>query len=151
MPDYEHSLTVEASPETVFAFVSEITNLPKYLPTTHQAEAQPGGRVRVQGEAGGHPYDSDGYFRLDKPNLRMEWGSDGENRYLGWLEIDGAADECEVTVHLTFQPKPEQGERMDAQTGDRHKTISDGLIASLESIKNQVEGTGGKVEPAAAT
>ncbi len=151
MPDYEHSLTIEASPDTVFAFVSEIANLPKYLPTTHQAEAQPGGRVRVQGEAGGHKYDSDGYFRLDKPNFRMEWGSDGENRYLGWLEIDGAADECEVTVHLTFQPKPEQGERMDEQTGDRDKTISDGLIASLESIRNYVEGHGGKVEPAAAS
>ena len=70
---------------------------------------------------------------------------------MGWLEIDGADDECEVTVHLTFQPKPEQGERMDEQTGDRDKTISDGLIASLESIRNQVEGHGGKVEPAAAT
>jgi uncharacterized protein YndB with AHSA1/START domain len=49
MPDYEHSLTIEASPETVFDFVSDIANLPKYLPTTHHAEAQPGGRVRVQG------------------------------------------------------------------------------------------------------
>ena len=80
----------------------------------------------------------------------MEWGSDGENRYAGWLEIDGVDDECEVTVHLNFQPKPEQGERMDAQTGDRDKTIQEGLIAALASIRNAVEGTGGKVEPAAA-
>jgi hypothetical protein len=56
-----------------------------------------------------------------------------------------------VTVHLTFQPKPEQGERMDEQTGNRDKTISEGLIASLESIRNLVEGQGGKVEPAAAS
>jgi len=151
MPDYEHSLAIEASPDAVFDFVSDIANLPKYLPTTHKAEAQPGGRVRVQGEAGGHAYDSDGYFRLDAPNRRMEWGSDGENRYLGWLEIDGAADECEVTVHLTFQPKPEQSERMDEQTGDRDKTIMDGLVAALESIRNYAEGQGGKVEPAAAS
>ena len=151
MPDYEHSLTVEASPDAVFDFVSDVANLPKYLPTTHSAEAQPGGRVRVQGEAGGRAYDSDGYFRVDKPNYRLEWGSDGENRYLGWLEIDGMDDECEVTVHLTFQPKPEQSERMDAQTGDRDQTITDGLVAALESIRNNVEGRGGKVEPAAAT
>ncbi len=151
MPDYEHSLTIQASPDAVFDFVSDVANLPKYLPTTHKAGAQPGGRVRVQGEAGGHAYDSDGYFRVDAPNLRMEWGSDGENRYLGWLEIDGAADECEVTVHLTFQPKPEQSERMDEQTGDRDQTISDGLIAALESIRNYAEGHGGKVESAAAS
>ena len=151
MPDYEHSLTIDASPDTVFAFVSDIQNLPKYLPTTHAAEAQLGERVRVQGEAGGHAYDSDGYFRLDAPNHRMEWGSDGENRYLGWLEIDGVADECEVTVHLTFQPKLEQAERMAEQTGDLDTTISEGLVASLESIKNFVEGRGGKVEPVAAS
>ena len=138
MPDYEHSLTIEASPETVFDFVSDIKNLPKYLPTTHQAEAQPGGRVRVQGEAAGHAYDSDGYFRIDAPNHRLEWGSDGENHYRGWLEIDGAASECEVTVHLMFQSKRE----------GRDKTISEGLISALESIRSQVEGNGGKVETA---
>ena len=69
MPEYEHSLTVQASPDAVFAFVSDVSRLPEYLPTTHHAEAQPGGRVRVQGEAGGHNYDSDGYFRTD----RAEW------------------------------------------------------------------------------
>ena len=136
MPDYEHSLTIEASPETVFKFVSDIKNLPKYLPTTHQAEALPGDRVRVQGEAADHAYDADGYFRVDAPNHRLEWGSDGENRYRGWLEIDGAASECEVTVHLSFQANP----------GDRDKAISEGLISALESIRRQVEGNGGKVE-----
>lgn len=151
MPEYEHSLTVQASPEAVFAFVSDVARLPEYLPTTHHAEALPGGRVRVQGEAGGHKYDSDGYFRTDAPNGRVEWGSDGGNRYDGWLEIDGVEDECEVTVHLNFQPKPEQSERMDAQTGNRDKTIQEGLIAALESIRNKVEGHGGKVEPTAAT
>ena len=55
-----------------------------------------------------------------------------------------------MTVHLTFQPKPEQSERMEEQTGDRDKTITEGLRASLESIKNFVEGHGGKVEPSAA-
>ena len=151
MPDYEHSLTIEASPETVFEFVSDIKNLPKYLPTIHQAEAQPGGRVRVQGEAAGRAYDSEGYFRIDAPNHRLEWGSEGENRYQGWLEIDGVAGECEITVHLTFQPKPNQSSRMDAQTGDRDKTIGDGLISALESIRHLVEGHGGKAEAANET
>lgn len=65
--------------------MSKVENLPKYLPTTHSAEPQDGERVRVQGEAQGHPYDSDGFFRQDKENHRIEWRAD-EGYYSGWLQ-----------------------------------------------------------------
>lgn len=155
MPEYEDSLVVEAAPEAVFDFVSDIRNMPQYLPTTHHAEPQGGGeRVRVQGEASGHPYDSDGWLRVDRTEFRMEWGSDGENLYTGWLEIDEGTDaeSCLVTVHLSFQPKPNQSERMAEQAGgDRDLAIQRGLEAALQSIKNLCEGRGGKVEPPQAT
>ena len=151
MAEYESSLPVNASPDAVFDFVSDIGNLPKYLPTTHHAEAQGSNRVRVQGEANGHKYDSDGRFHADATEHRLEWGSDGETAYNGWLEIEGAGDESLVTVHLSFTPRPDQGARMDEQTGDRDTTIQQGLDASLRSIKNIVEGVGGKIEPPAAT
>ena len=57
MSEYESSLTVDAAPDAVFAYVSDVGNLPEYLPTTRHAEAQSEGRVRVQGEANGHRYD----------------------------------------------------------------------------------------------
>lgn len=151
MAEYEQSLTVAASPDHVFDFVSDIQNLPRYLPTTHHAQAQDGERVRVQGEAGGRPYDSDGYFRVDRTEHRMEWGSDGENAYSGWLEVDGDEESSIVTVHLSFAPRPELARRMDAQTGDRDTTIQEGLEAALQSIRNLCEGRGSKVEPRAAT
>ena len=152
MAEYEHSLTVQASPDAVFDFVSDIGNLPRYLPTTHQAEMQGAGRVRVRGEAGGHTYDSDGYFRVDTSEHRLEWGSDGENNYSGWLEVeDGKDGASDVTVHLSFAPRPDLAQRMDEQTGDHDRTIQQGLEAALLSIQNQVEGRGGKVEPEAAT
>ncbi len=151
MAEYESSLPVSASPDTVFDFVSDIRNLPRYLPTTHHAEAQGPNRVRVQGEAGGHKYDSDGRFRADADERRLEWGSDGETAYEGWLEIEGAGDESLVTVHLSFAPRPDQAARMDEQTGDQDAAIQQGLDAGLRSIKNLVEGVGGKVEPPAAT
>lgn len=151
--DYEHSLTVRAAPDAVFDFVSDVGNLPQYLPTTMSAEPQPGERVRVRGEAGGHEYDSDGYFRADTSSRRLEWGSDGENNYSGWLRVDeadaGAASD--ITVHLSFAPRPELGERLDEQTGDRDRTIQEGMEKALVSIQNIVEGQGGKVEPSAAT
>ncbi|MBC8103193.1 MAG: SRPBCC family protein [Cytophagales bacterium] len=151
MPDYESSLPVNASPEAVFDFISDISNMPQYLPTTHHAEPQGEGRVRVQGEAAGHPYDSDGWIRLDRTEFRMEWGSDGENHYSGWMEVEGDDRQSIVTVGLAFAPKPEQDARFEQQMGDRDATIRDGLNKALESIKNILEGKGGKVEPAAAT
>jgi uncharacterized membrane protein len=154
MAEYEHSLLVEAPADEVFAFVSDVGNLPLYLPTTHHAEAQGEGRVRVRGEAAGQAYDSDGFFRVDRTEHRMEWGSDGENAYRGWLEVEGSAVHgmvSQVTVHLSFTPRTEQAERMDRQDGSRHITIREGLEAALLSIQNHVEGRGAKVEPRAAT
>src|SRR5690349_8011913 len=87
MAEYESSIVVEAAPDAVFQFVSDVRNLPKYLPTTHNAESQGEDRVRVQGKAAGHLYDSDGYFRVSPAAKKMEWGSDGERRYKGCMEI----------------------------------------------------------------
>ena len=151
MPEYEQSLSVAAAPATVFAYVSDVGNLPKYLPTVTHAEAQSDEHVRVQGSAGGHEYDSDGYFRVDETEHRLEWGSDGENQYSGWLKVDGMDDMSEVTVHLSFQPKPGQEARFEEQSGSRDGAILDGLSAALNSIRNEVEGRGGKVESNAAT
>lgn len=158
MSEYEHTQRIEATPDQVFAFVSDVGNLPKYLPTTHSAQSQGSERVRVQGEAQGHRYDADGYFRRDEANGRLEWGSDGEISYSGWLEVkpgpDGDDRSSSVTVHLSFGPNPREavnagGPPPDGAPSDRD--IQDSLEKALVSIQNQVEGKGGKVEPAAAT
>jgi uncharacterized protein YndB with AHSA1/START domain len=151
MSQYEHTATVNSSPEQVFDFVSNIDNLPRYLPTFKNAMSQGHERVRVQGEAGKHQYDSVGYYRVDKTRNRIEWGSDGDNQYHGWLEVkadEGAA--ATVTVHLSFDPRPDIAEKYDQLSGDRHRTIQESLEKALRSIKNQCEGEGGKIEPHAA-
>jgi Oligoketide cyclase/lipid transport protein len=147
MAEYEQTILVKASPDAVFDFISDVRNMPKYLPTTHRAEPQGAGRVRVQGEVRGHAYDSDGWMRLDKTEHRMEWGSDGENKYSGWMEVEGDENGCAVTVHLSFAPRPDQKEQFKEQTGSVAETIQQGLEAALTSIKNQCEGRSVKVEP----
>ena len=147
MAEYEQTIVVKASPDAVFDFIADIRNMPRYLPTTHHAEAQGTGRVRVQGEVRGRTYDSDGWLRLDRTEHRMEWGSDGENQYSGWMEIEGDAAESLLTVHLSFVPKRHQEMQMEQQTGDTDTTIQQGLEAALRSIKAQCEGTGAKIEP----
>lgn len=145
MNDFEHSLTVRAPGQDVFDFVADVRNMPRYLPTTQSAEPQGTDRVRMKGEVKGHAYDADGFLRPDRQNLRMEWGAD-EHHYCGWLQVEPQGDAAQVTVHLTFKDRPGQG-GYAASDAD----IREGLIKSLESIRNLVEGRGGKVEPEAAT
>ena len=67
---------MNATPEQVFDFIADISNLPKHLPTTKAAQGPGPGRVRVRGEANGHAYDGDGYLRPNRDALRLEWGAD---------------------------------------------------------------------------
>lgn len=152
MSTYEHTNTVYSDPKQVFDFVSNVDNLPRYLPTVTHAMPQGPERVRVQGQAAGHQYDSDGYYRVDTSRRRMEWGSDGENQYRGWLEVRGKEGEAAATVlvHLSFEPRPDIAEQYERQSGNRHRTIQEGLENALQSIKNICEGQGGKVESHAA-
>jgi uncharacterized membrane protein len=148
MSEYVHTITVSSRAQHIFDFVSNVDNLPRYLPTVKQAMPQGSERVRVKGEAAGQQYDSDGYYRVDNSRKRIEWGSDGENNYRGWLEVKGNSGDATatVTVHLSFEPRPDLAERYDQQTGDRHRTIQDGLENALQSIKYLCEGKGGKIE-----
>ncbi len=49
MAEFEHSMTMRASADRVVAFVTDVQNMPKYLPTTKAAQLQGEDRVRVQG------------------------------------------------------------------------------------------------------
>ena len=149
MAEYERSITINATRQQIEDFVSDVDNLPKYVPTTKSAQPQQGERVRVQGETpNGHKYDADGYFHRDDSTHRLEWGSDGENNYKGWLEFKGSSTDApsQVTVHLTIDPPPQVSEQMAQQKGSQDAAIEEGLDKSLQSIKNVLEGKGGKEE-----
>lgn len=150
MSRYKASLTVHAPAEKVFAFVSEVDNMPKYLPTTKKAETEGTDRVRVEGTANGHSYDQDGNFHVDAAKHSMRWSSDGERKYSGHLEVVPQGHNSEVTVHLQFDPSAKAKEEMAATAGSHDAAIQDGLEKALISIQHAVEGKGGKVEPKAA-
>jgi ribosome-associated toxin RatA of RatAB toxin-antitoxin module len=149
MKEFERSETVNASSDRVFDFLSDINNLPQYLPTVRNARQESADRIRVQGEAAGRQYDSTGYFRADRQNQRMEWGSDSESGYRGWLQVSEVDDDsCEVTVHLAFDPQNKALWEMDERAGDHERVVNEGIENALQSIKRICEGRGGKVEAA---
>ena len=145
MPEYEHTLTIAASPEKVFAFVTDVANMPKYLNTVKSAESQGEGRVAMTGEVKGEEYASDGWLEIEQSPMKMSWGSDGENDYEGWLTVTGSGDSSDITVHLSFEPNEGMEQKFEEQMGSRDAVIKSGIKTSLESVKNHIEGTGGKV------
>ena len=84
--EYEQSQTIDAPPEEVFAWLSEVGNLPEYLPPVvassvegPSAEGVPGRRIRTtleySGEGGG-TFEAEGYLAVDEQERRMEWGAE---------------------------------------------------------------------------
>ncbi len=150
--DFEQSITVAAPADQIFAFLADVRNVPQYLPTVRDAQPQQGERIRTQGQVGDRTYDADGHFRVDQQSHRLEWGSDGENDYSGWMQVEGNGDsQSQVTVHIHYAPSPEVAQRM-AERSPEHSfesAMREGITRTLESIQRLCEGTGSKQEIAA--
>lgn len=143
MADYSQSMMIDAPTNEVLDFVADVRNLPKYLPTTKHAESQGENRVRVQGEANGHRYDSDGYLR--RTENRLEWGAD-EDYYSGYLTVTPKGDSSDVTVSISLKGTPPGA---DPNNRPSDEQINEGLRKGLESINNFVTGQGGKEKSSA--
>ncbi len=81
-----------------------------------------------------------------------ERGRGDERDERGRLQIVDAGGASDVTIHLSFSNDLPQ--RIARETGDAPPPgpppIEEGLDASLPSIRNIVEGQGGKMEPSTA-
>ena len=148
MAEYERSRLVQASPDDVFAFVSDASNLATILPTVETVERQAEDRVEVHGEVRGRTYEDDGWFRVDEARRRIEWGAD-ERTYSGWLTVSGADGGAQVVAHLSFAPYVTPSGRPIGRAADEPDPIEQSLEAALDSLRNLMEGRGGKEEPAA--
>lgn len=147
--DFEQSIRVDAPADPIFDFLADVSNVPQYLPTLKNAQPQQGDRIRTQGQSGDYSYDSEGHFRVNPAQRRLEWGSDGENDYGGWMQVQSTGEShSQVTVHIHFVPKPEMAQKMAEQSPGHsfESAMNEGIAKTLESIKRICEGQGGKVE-----
>jgi uncharacterized protein YndB with AHSA1/START domain len=148
MAEYERSRLVQASPDDVFAFVSDANNLATFLPTVDVVEPQAEGRVEVHGEVRGRSYEDEGWFRVDEARRRIEWGAD-ERTYSGWLTVAGEDGGTQVVAHLSFAPYvTPSGSPITGEPDIDPDPIEESLEAALDSLRNLMEGRGGKESPA---
>jgi hypothetical protein len=150
MAEYERSRLIQLSEDDVFAFVSDVNNLPIYVPTVQAVEPQKGEEVLVRGEIRGHNFADEGFFHVEPARHRVEWG-DAERTYSGSLTVAADNGGSRVTVHLSLPPYvTPSGAPVTGEDPAERQQIEASLGDSLESLRNVLEGRGGKVEPASA-
>jgi uncharacterized protein YndB with AHSA1/START domain len=154
--EYEQSRSIDAPPQEVFVWLSDVGNLPKYLPPVvdssvegPSAEGIPGQRIRTKleypGEGGG-TFDAEGYLAVDERERRMEWGAEEGRDYSGWLTVaDRGEGGSEVVVHLSFGERS-AGPEIAERSPESRDPLAEGISATLESIRRQVEEGSGKLE-----
>jgi hypothetical protein len=101
MPTSKSSVSIEATPDDVFAFVRDVTNLPAYLASLRAATPAGGEAVRVTSDVEGEPKVGEAWVRVHEGHRhRVEWGVQGPVDYHGWLEVDREGEVASVTVEV---------------------------------------------------
>jgi hypothetical protein len=129
MAEFQAAATVEAGQDALFAFLSEVGNLPRYFPRMTFATPGEGEEVRTGADLpGGQHVEGRAWFRVDSDAHRIEWGSEGPNSYHGSLEVDGSAGSPEIRVRLHT-----------TRVSDGDDEVRQGLVDTLANIKRLVE------------
>jgi hypothetical protein len=154
MSEYEQTQAISVPPDEAFAWLRDAGNLPAYLPPVTDASIEgpskgdnPGQKVRttLQYPGGGGSFDAEGYLAVNEGARRMEWGAEAGRDYSGWLEVTPVGAGSRVTVHLNFGERSVESELGgDSSAQD---PLAQGISATLESIRRQLEEGTGKVEP----
>jgi len=94
---HEHTEHVAASPDAVYAAISDVTNLPKFVPQMTAAR-EADGKVEVDARYGGHEQHGEAAFTRDDNARRIEWGAAGG--YHGWMQVDADGQGSRLTLFL---------------------------------------------------
>lgn len=133
MPSYEQSTEVHAKADALFAYLSDIGNLPNYMESMTSAESAGGEKIRTTAEVDvdhngtTEKVEGEAWFRVDDAAKSLSWGSEGPNDYHGELEVTGVGDTSTVSVTIHTEHDEEGND------------IVEGLKGTLANIKRLVE------------
>ncbi|HET9123634.1 MAG TPA: SRPBCC family protein [Solirubrobacteraceae bacterium] len=120
--EHEHTEHVAAPPDAVFAAISDVRNLPRFVPQITGARPTDGEQVEIDARYEGHEQHGEASFRADPDARRIEWGSpDG---YRGWMSVSEDGDGSRLTLFL--QTRHSSGRDHD-------------IAATLDAIRMLVE------------
>ncbi len=128
MAEFEASRVVPVSPERLFAAASDVEAMPAWVPMADEVHAAGADRVHLDGRDG----EQDALFRARPEQRRLEWGTEADGSYAGWLQVyaSGTDDEhSEVNLHLSFL-----GGQPQAHGGAAARDVQAELERSLEAL-----------------
>ena len=130
MSDISRSTRVDKDADSVFDYLSDVSNLPRYFSRMTSAEPGEGEEVHTTAEVpSGGEVEADAWFRVDQDGRLIEWGSEGESNYHGRLRVTEDGDGSEVTVDLHTERASVQDDEVQA-----------GIDDTLATVKRLVEG-----------
>jgi hypothetical protein len=98
---YTHTADADIAADTLFGFLAEPRNLPRYFPQMTAAEPEGGETVHVEAEVHGEHVDGEAWVRPNVAERRLEWGAEGPDDYHGELRVDELAPgRSRITVSL---------------------------------------------------
>jgi hypothetical protein len=138
MPGFSAQIAINAAPAVIFAFVSRIANMPRFLPTLEKA-TRTGDRVRLKGAANGRRYVVEGNLSVDDGALLMSWGSLDPQRYHGELQVFDADEGAELACRIEFEPQLESVAAVAGAGGADADFVTATLDEILHAVKQAVE------------
>jgi Polyketide cyclase / dehydrase and lipid transport len=95
---HEHTEHVAASPDAVYAAISNLTNLPRFV--SQMIGVRPTGEDRVQVDARyeGHEQHGEASFHVNAADRRIEWAA--PSGYRGWMKVDPDGAGSRLTLFL---------------------------------------------------
>lgn len=133
MTEYTDDIRIAVPPNMLFTYLSDVENVPRYMPRVTQAHEIGDGAVEVHATprlADGSTVEVQGsaWTRIDTPGRTMSWGSiGGRHNYKGLFDVDADGDGSRLFVRI-------RSERADGEA------VRAGLKDTLAKIKAITEG-----------
>jgi carbon monoxide dehydrogenase subunit G len=95
---HEHTEHVAAAPDAVFAAISDVTNLPRFVPQITAAHPTDADRVEIDARYEGREQHGEATFQADAGDRRIEWSA--PSGYRGWMKVEPDGDGSRLTLYL---------------------------------------------------
>jgi uncharacterized protein YndB with AHSA1/START domain len=95
---HEHTEHVAAPPAAVYAAISDLRNLPRFVPQMTAVRAGEGDHIEVDARYEGRDQHGEATFHADDAARRIEWGA--PSGYRGWMKVDADGDGSRLTLFL---------------------------------------------------
>ena len=95
---HEHTEHVAAPPDAVYAAISDVSNLPRFVPQMTAARPSGDDRVEIDARYEGREQHGEASFRANDGERKIEWSA--ASGYYGWMQVDADGEGSRLTLFL---------------------------------------------------